>query len=48
MKFGHSKLATLRYHTVKTRSLYVPRLKSVTGHNIRTDGRTDRQQNYDS
>jgi len=46
MKFGHNKLENLRYHTVKTRSLYLTRAWISTG-SWQTEEQTDRQ-NYDS
>jgi len=43
MKFGDEKLETLRYHAVKTWSLYLTRAWFCTGTGLwRTDGRTDR------
>jgi len=40
-KLPHKKLDTLGYHTVKTRSLYLPGLDSVPGRDT-PDGQTDR------
>jgi len=42
MKFAHKKLKTLRYHKVKTRSLYL-----IWSWIATRSGQTDRQ-NYDS
>jgi len=44
MKFGHKKLETLRYHTVKIRSLILtwsPGLESVPGYDRWMDGQTE-------
>jgi len=46
MKFCHEILETLRYHMVKTWSLYLTWSWNGTG-TWRTDGQTDRQ-NYHS